>query len=144
MKTRFFVALVTLGAALPWLRLDLQGQMSPRPLLKVHVPFEFSVGGMTLPEGDYDVLHLINPNWILLRSGDGRAAATVVVRVSPTSAAEAATRLVFNRYGDHNFLWQIWTAQGNEVHECTISGAERTVARRSQQAPQVAIVYARP
>jgi len=115
-----------------------------KALLKVHVPFEFSVGGMTLPEGDYDVLHLINPNWILLRSGDGRAAATVVVRVSPTSAAEAATRLVFNRYGDHNFLWQIWTAQDNEVHECTISGAERTVARRSQQAPQVAIAYARP
>jgi hypothetical protein len=145
MKTRIFIALSTLSTALLWLTVALQAQTTaPRPLLTVDVPFEFVAGGMNLPAGQYHVLHIMNPNWILLRSNDGRAKAVVYVQVSATTVGGSSSKLVFNRYGEQYFLSQVWTRQDNEVHKCFKSSAELTLARSSQKPPEVATVYVKP
>jgi hypothetical protein len=145
MKTRILMALAALSTALLWFTVALQAQTTePRLLLKVDVPFEFVVGGMNLPAGQYHVLHIINPNWILLRSTDGRAKAVVYVQVSATTVGGSSSKLVFNRYGEQYFLSQVWTGQDNEVHECFKSSAERTLAGSSPKLPEVATVYAKP
>ncbi|HYL16443.1 MAG TPA: hypothetical protein VEV41_25640 [Terriglobales bacterium] len=143
MKSRFLIALAMLGAAMLWCS-GTSGQMAPTPLLKVDVPFEFVAGGMNLPAGSYDVLHIMNPNWILLRSSDGRAIAVLSVQVSSSSAKASSTRLVFNQYGQKYFLAQVWTENDNQVHTCFKSSAERVLASRSQRPPQVATVYPKP
>lgn len=145
MKTRIFLASATLSIALLWLTVALQAQTTaPRPLLKVDVPFEFVAGGMNMRAGEYHVLHIMNPNWILLRSDDGRAKAVVGVQVSATTLDESSSKLVFNRYGAKYFLSQVWTEQDYEVHDCFKSTAERNLARSSQKPPEVATLYAKP
>jgi len=144
MKTRFFIALVTLGAAMLWFTVALQGQMAPRPLLRVEVPFEFVAGGVNLPAGEYDVLHVMNPGTIMLRNRNGHGLAVVHVFVSPTTTGKSSTKLVFNRYGEKYFLSQVWTEQDNEVHDCFKSSAELTLARSSRKLPEVATIYAKP
>lgn len=144
MKTRILIALSTLGIVLCF-TLALHAQTTaPRPLLKVDVPFDFVAGDMNLPAGHYEVLHIMNPNWILLRNTDGRANTVVHVQVSATTAGGSTSKLVFNRYGGKYFLSQLWTGQDNEVHECFKSNAEVTLARSSSQLPELATVYAKP
>jgi hypothetical protein len=144
MKTRFVITLLTLSSAILWFTVALQGQMAPRPLLKVDVPFKFVAGGMNLPAGQYDVLHIMNPGTLLLRNRNGHGSAVVRVLVSPTTPGDSSARLVFNRYGEKYFLSQVWTEQDNEVHDCFKSSAELTLARSSRKLPEVATVYARP
>jgi len=144
MKTRFFKTVLTLSAAMLWLTAALQGQMPPRSLLRVEVPFEFVAGGVNLPAGEYDVLHIMNPNTILLRNRNGQGQAVVRVLVSPIALGESSSKLIFNRYGEKYFLSQVWTEQDNEVHDCFKSTAELTLARSSQKLPEVATVYAKP
>jgi hypothetical protein len=144
MKTRIFLSAIV-STALLWLTVALQAQTTaPRPLLKVDVPFEFEAGGMNMPAGQYQVLHVMNPNWILLRSNHGRANAVVGVQVSETTIDGSSSKLVFNRYGDRYFLSQVWTGQDYELHKCLKSSVERNLARRSAKTSDLATVYATP
>src|SRR5258705_11636676 len=77
----------------------------------LNIPFNFIVGGKTLPAGEYTV----EPNkrdshnvW-LVQSREGKASAlfaTMPVRANQTLEE---TKLVFHKYGDEYFLSQIWT-----------------------------------
>ncbi len=144
MKTRTLTVLAALGTAMLYFTLSLHAQIAPRALFEVDVPFAFEVGGATLPAGHYHVYHINNPNVILIRSGDCKAAAMVRVVVDPTSATASATRLVFHSYGEKKFLSEVWTAQDNERHQCVRSSAEQTIAAETRKQSAVATVYAHP
>ena len=107
---------------------------SERTTIK-NIPFDFIVGGKTLPAGDYTV----EPNrrdsdkvW-LVQSRDGGASAlftTIPVRAYDT---QEKTSLVFNKYGDQYFLSQIWTAGGNSGRELLMPRQERELAKKIER-----------
>lgn len=143
MKSRIFTSLSIVSTTLLCFTVALQAQMMPpRPLLTADVPFEFVAGGMNLPAGQYDVFHVMSPDWIMLKNSDAHSTAVLLVDVSSPLGGQSSPKLVFNRYGAKYFLSQVWTEHDNEVHNCRKSGAERALAQSGQKLPEVAIVYA--
>jgi hypothetical protein len=101
---------------------------TPNGTMKFQVPFEFNVGGRTMPAGEY-VVRLLgresNLPAVLIKSGDGRAAQ--ILKMTPVDAKrmrESAT-LVFRRYGGQHFLAQIWTPAERAGLKVRRSEAER-------------------
>ncbi len=66
---------------------------------------EFTVGGKILPPGSYVIRNFGNS--LQVQSRDGRRTA-MAFREPIESAKAEGTRLIFKRYGDRRFLWQVW------------------------------------
>lgn len=130
MKSRIVSALLTVVAVV-WLTAAFYGQEAPAPMFTVDVPFAFIAGGTNLPAGRYTVRHMMNSNWILLSSSDGRTSSTVQVQEAAAPIGKSEAKLVFNRYSEKYFLSEIWTATDQQVHECIKSGSERELASRT-------------
>lgn len=76
--------------------------------LEVNIPFEFSAGKTTLQPGRYTVKRM-SANNVTLRSEDGESNVILNAPVTDTSSnPNSVERLVFERYGDHFALSQIW------------------------------------
>jgi hypothetical protein len=100
--------------------------------MSVTIPFDFAVGGKTLPAGEY----------FLQRSSDG---ARVVTRIRskdkdegvylpqphPVQGTEiqAESKLVFNKYGDQYFLSQVWISGRSSGDELGKTSRERLLQR---------------
>ena len=98
-----------------------------------NIPFDFIVGGKTLPAGDYTV----EPNrrdshkvW-LVQSKDGHTSALFATMPVRASETQEETKLVFNKYGDQYFLSQIWTAGDNSGRELLMRRQERELAKNT-------------
>jgi len=77
--------------------------------LRVTVPFSFHAGQVVLPAGQYSIEQLSTPWTLLIR---GKTTSNLIyVRAIPAQKdqREPSSRLVFNKYGDHYFLAQIWS-----------------------------------
>jgi hypothetical protein len=119
-------------------------QVEPKPLLKVNIPFEFTVGGMHLPAGEYTLLHIGGSNTIMLRNAEGHGEALVRVSVSQVNPEDAATMLTFTKYGNKVFLSQIWTEQDNQVHQCFKCREEMTAEAQKGQPSTMTIKVTQP
>jgi hypothetical protein len=87
-----------------------RAQTSGPTILRVDIPFAFSVGNQTLPAGEYQVscINAASDNKILqLRDMSGRSGALVRTS-SMIGKAQDNAKLVFNRYGDQYFFAQAW------------------------------------
>jgi len=74
----------------------------------VNIPFEFSAGKTTLPPGVYSVKRL-SAETVTVRSEDSKSSVILYAPVTHTSSdPNAVERLVFERYGEHFVLSQIW------------------------------------
>ena len=82
-------------------------------LMKVNVPFAFSVEDHSLPAGEYLVLTVTPERSIRITSTDGKHSAIVNTPPNYAKAPSANSRLVFHRYGDEYFLTQVWTTGQN-------------------------------
>ena len=96
-------------------------------VVKMDVPFEFRVGGQTLPSGVYTISAL-NPNLVVIRSKNGHQSAPVMTNALQINQARSDGRLIFNRYGEFYFLSQIWTPGEAVGRKLVQSGAEREIA----------------
>ena len=86
--------------------------------VEVDIPFEFSAGKTTLKPGVYTIKRL-SGNFLTLRHTDGKSTVILNVPLTLTSSdPNSVERLVFNKYGEHYALAQIWlTADtGRELH----------------------------
>jgi hypothetical protein len=105
--------------------------------LQANIPFNFIVGGKTLPAGTY-ILERIDRQTIqetvLIRSADGRASGMVRMMPGQTKSVQAQARLIFNRYGERFFLSQLVAPGGDlELPKSRIERAlERELAGRDQ------------
>jgi hypothetical protein len=122
----------------------LNAQMPIRqPLFRVDVPFAFVAGGVHLPAGQYHVYHPGDPYLIVLERDDGRARAMAYVHPSATDNGLAATKLVFNKYGDQYFLSQVWTEPDREVHQCFKCRMEEALLAQVPKPSQVVVAAKR-
>jgi hypothetical protein len=81
--------------------------------LVLNVPFQFTVGDRLLVPGTYSFEQLLDSapglNIIAIRSLDGGTYQAAVTTTTRTAAVPHTSRLVFKRYGNSFFLFQIWT-----------------------------------
>jgi len=72
--------------------------------LKATVPFEFSVGGKTLPADTYTITVV---NGLVTFQSDDSHARTTIYALPGHNESTGGSKLVFNRYGDRRFLHDI-------------------------------------
>lgn len=106
-----------------------KAQSSSRLVLQADIPFEFTVGKVTLPAGEYTVRSVSDSSDILrLRSADGHAGALVPMN-SIYGKADDRAKLIFIRYGNHYFFTQAWMPATRTGLEAQKSDAQRAIER---------------
>ena len=99
--------------------------------LTVNVPFGFELGSKHLAPGTYTVSQPLQ-DIIEIRNSSG--AAMIVTHNGQSVKTSKMSKVVFDRYGDHYFLRQVWfTPEDNTYMECAESKAEK-LAKRSDLA----------
>jgi hypothetical protein len=113
--------------------------------LKASVPFDFVVGGHTLPAGDYLVSQGNGERFLTVRNVSSDATPTVVMLSVPGSTAAAGEAfLTFHRYGSDYFLAQIWDGYTGQGRSIWMSRSEKERANRAAiSKPEVVMVLAR-
>jgi len=108
-----------------------QGQ-SLANTIKANIPFDFTVADRQLPAGQYHIGRA-QPNAgdliLAISNSDGRANA--MTRQVQTLEPQNATKLIFHRYGDQYFLYQVWPAGSTTGRAIPKSRRERQVERKS-------------
>ena len=113
--------------------------------VSVHIPFEFSAANKTLPAGDYYVRRTIQGAQVGMEVISKDKSQTLRLTIHPVRGTDiqAASRLVFNRYGDQYFLSQLWIAGRSNGEELTKVSRERLLrnemASRAIKSESVAI-----
>jgi hypothetical protein len=98
--------------------------------LEVDVPFEFSAGKTTLKPGVYTIKRL-SASFLTLRRSDDESIVILNAPIMLRSTSPNAARLVFNKYGEHYALAQIWLSAD--------SGRELPVERKASNPKHVEI-----
>ena len=98
--------------------------------IRVSIPFDFSISGKKLPAGSYSIgrLNQNSDNTVLsILDGSGHTKETrFSIPVQSLDAKNQAT-LVFHRYGDEYFLYQVWDAGETTGRQFPKSSAEREI-----------------
>jgi hypothetical protein len=78
--------------------------------LRADIPFDFAVGGATLPAGQYRVSYdaVATPDVLMIRSQDGRHNALVLAEPVDTGQPTKQARLVFQREGASYRLYEVF------------------------------------
>jgi hypothetical protein len=107
-------------------------------VLKVKIPFNFTVGTQTFPADEYSLKPLL-PNILLLRNRAGQVLTSVPSNSVESREAPSSVKLVFNGYGGRYFLAQMWQAGDSTGWEVIKSPVEVEMARKYSPGQQVAL-----
>lgn len=120
--------------------------------MTANIPFEFTVANKKLPAGEYSVTRAQENSGDLVLQISSKDGSESISRLTiPVSTLEPKDdgRLMFHRYGDQYFLFEIWPAGGSTGRELPKSRAERdaeqkfrdsVVGMATVKAPQAEIV----
>jgi hypothetical protein len=97
------------------------------------VPFSFAVNGTTLPAGHY----IVSTERSVLKISGFRHG-VFVLGIPMDSGTETDAKLVFDKYGDHYALRQVWMG-GRSGRELPVSSRDRRNAARSEQVERITI-----
>ena len=96
------------------------------------IPFDFVVGDRTLPAGSYQVqCNLHGAPTVILRGVDVKAAHIVLTMATNSAKLPKEGKLIFNRYGNSNFLAQVWRPGVSQGNLLPTSKTEREMAARA-------------
>jgi hypothetical protein len=127
MKSKLFTLIVVSGL-LAGLGVAPLGAQISLPL-KANIPFEFMVAGKTLPAGEYIVSPETTQSVLRIRNVDTNEGALVLTNSAETLDYSDQAKLVFHRYGNQYFLWEIWGPGTNVGYEVPKSKAEREASQ---------------
>lgn len=100
-------------------------------IVKAKVPFDFVVGSQILPAGEYRFA-LIGAGQLRILRTNGPEIADIIA--PPVIGSEdAKPRLLFHRYGDHNFLAEVWVGEMGISHQLYTSASELEYAKTTRQ-----------
>jgi hypothetical protein len=102
--------------------------------IRANIPFDFSVADKKLPSGKYSIGRA-RPNSddsiLSIADADGLSKAIrISIPVETLHAKDNAT-LVFHRYGDQYYLFQVWLAGETTGRQFLKSGREREIEREN-------------
>ena len=79
--------------------------------MRINIPFEFSVGDSKLPAGDYSVGRALSTSGdtvLLISNVKHSDSAFPLTNSAQSLDPKDVNTLVFHRYGDQYFLYQVW------------------------------------
>ena len=99
--------------------------------IRVDVPFDFTAGHSIFPAGKYTIRSagLNSDGVIRITSEDGKAFAFLSTHSAQSVRSKDETVVIFHRYGDQYFLFQVWAIGDNIGAEIPKSSIERQAAR---------------
>ena len=111
----------------------------------VDVPFDFTVSGKTLSAGQYTVAREgLSREGLTIRGNDVKDGASALTRAIGTGDIQNLTKVVFKRYRNEYFLYQVWISGrrgGRELFKSKEERAvERDLARHAAKPETIAIV----
>jgi hypothetical protein len=116
MKNKFAKRVINYGLLIVMVAMMVDQSVKAQALtygLRANIPFAFSVGNTQLPAGKYSVSRAL-PNsgdgLIAINSLGGKASALRTTIPVTTGQPRDKATLVFHRYGDQYFLFQVWGA----------------------------------
>jgi len=109
--------------------------------VKADIPFAFTIANQTLPAGQYTV-HKLNDLGSLTVTGKGSGSAMIQSHRVVSSTPQKLTKLVFHKYGDRYFLYQIWVQGEDTGRELAKTPLERELAS-NRQPNSVAVLAAK-
>jgi hypothetical protein len=107
-----------------------------RPEIVAKLPFQFVVGGKTLPAGTYTVRRLSDdPRSVLMLTNNSNAASVLVLPVSIADPSSDNPKVGFKQVGNHYLLSSIQTE--DLVYKIPVSRSPATVtaAKHNETAP---------
>ena len=112
--------------------------------LRASVPFDFVVGGRTLPAGDYLVGQVHGERFLKFQNASGGAMpSAITISMAGSVGAPGEASLTFHRYGSDYFLAEIWDGHTGQSRSIWMSGSEKERANRaSLNKPEVVMVLA--
>jgi len=96
-------------------------------IARFEIPFEFVVGNLTLPAGDYTATYESRNGVLQLRMDKGTPCVTVLTNAVSGNPITAGAVLRFNRYGAKHFLSQLWVSNSGRGRQIQKSDYEREV-----------------
>jgi hypothetical protein len=112
--------------------------------VRANVPFDFIVGGHTLPAGDYEFGTISESGVLRVRSGSGKTSALASSLVDRDGGSRTAVLVEFHRYGNEYFLYKVWNGSSHYGRQIPTSRMEREVTTRaSLSLPETVVVLAR-
>ncbi len=95
--------------------------------VKANIPFDFMAGKTSMPAGEYKLAEVSDAGVLSVMGGP--ADKTLVgSHAVQASAASEKTKLIFHRYGDQYFLYQIWIQGENRGRELPTTALEKELA----------------
>jgi len=115
-------------------------QTTSQRLMKVDIPFAFSVEDHSLPAAEYLVFTVTPERSIRFISTDGKHSAIVNTLPNHASLPSENSRLVFHRYGNEYFLAQVWTAGQNVARNPLSSKAAMEIASSGSKPQAITVI----
>jgi hypothetical protein len=110
----------------------------------VNVPFTFTVSGKTLPAGEYVFARSTQASNEVIRVSSKDRGAYIQTKSVQALDIKEESQVIFKRYGDQYFLFQIWTSGRSSGRELFKSAreqkSERELAQRAVKPETVAIM----
>jgi hypothetical protein len=94
-----------------------------------NIPFEFVVGGDTMPAGDYVVTAPAQDKALRIQSSDTKSATLRLANSIESRKYQTNARLVFHRYGERYFLAEVWCGADSTGRQLVESRQERSTRR---------------
>lgn len=133
MKNRMLKAVMTLGfiAAFTITSAVASAAALSFNTIKADIPFDFTVGNRVFRAGKYTMRPVTTETHpvIQIQSGDGQAFKMLLTNSAEASEPKDQTVLVFHRYGNQYFLYQVWTL-GDTIG---IQLSKSTLERQAEQ-----------
>ncbi len=106
-------------------------QLTTSPV-RANIPFSFTVRGRTLPAGEYEVSRVNDDgNTLQITNIDHRHQHAIVETEGVKGSRQHRSELVFHRYGDSYFLYEVWTAGFETGSEVPTSSQEKILKHES-------------
>ena len=121
------VVLITAGS--------LCAQTTDRPV-KANIPFDFEAGNKSYPAGAYRVSPISQMGDLSI-AGYGLTSGLASSHSIQSNSPSGSTKLVFHRYGDRYFLYQIWVAGEDRGRELPTTRVEKELASNATASPVV-------
>ena len=102
--------------------------------IRITIPFNFNVGDKQLPAGEYTVGRALSSSGdsvLLVSSVNHNDSVFPLTNSAQSLDPKDENTLVFHRYGDQYFLYQVWPAGGTFGRELVKSRGEREAQRKT-------------
>jgi len=137
MKQLIARTLTSLLLVVVWLAATAQAQSTPL-VIKVRIPFEFSIGDRSFPPGDYSLVQPLQ-HLLALRDARGHTIASALTSGIESSEAPVISKLRFNSVGGQYVLSEVWQQDSQLGQKLFATKSRNTFAKhRSTEARETA------